>query len=197
MTAATENNGSMPTPTRVLNAKSWSSTLKLPKSSFPARPTNLATYLQRCTDDLYAWQSTNRASSNKFVLHDGPPYANGSLHVGHALNKIGKDILCRFQLGQGKAVQYIPGWDCHGLPIEIKALQAQKGEGLEGLSPLKIREAARELATHTVEEQKNGFKQWGVMGDWENAYKTLEVGFEMRQLEVFKKLVQKGEHGIS
>jgi isoleucyl-tRNA synthetase len=208
----------MLTSTRVLRA-SWSSTLRLPKSSFPPRPspaTN-AEYLRRCTDDLYSWQrsadrfraliklkSGSDASSalstddtpgiskpKTFTLHDGPPYANGPLHVGHALNKITKDIICRHQVIQGKEVSYIPGWDCHGLPIEIKALQAQKKDASQ-TSPVTVRAAARALATRTVEEQKRGFKEWAVMGDWDNAYKTMERGFEIRQLEVFKIMFEKG-----
>lgn len=126
-----------------------------------------------------------------FTLHDGPPYANGPLHIGHALNKITKDIICRFQVGQGKKVSYIPGWDCHGLPIEIKALQAQKQDAAQS-DPVSIRKAARKLATKTIEEQKRGFKEWAVMGDWDNAYKTMERGFELRQLEVFKAMFEKG-----
>jgi isoleucyl-tRNA synthetase len=113
-------------PTRVLRS-SWSSTLKLPKSSFPPRPiaAEQASYIAKCTDDLYSWQLSHRTASHPFVLHDGPPYANGSLHVGHALNKVLKDIICRFHLSQGRQVAFRPGWDCHGLPIEIKALLMQ------------------------------------------------------------------------
>src|SRR5262249_55627986 len=107
--------------------KTWSSTLQLPKTSFPPRSTlaDQAKFLQRCTVDLYAWQRRERTAteSNTFSLHDGPPYANGSLHVGHSLNKILKDLICRTQLAQGKRVSYVPGWDCHGLPIELKALE--------------------------------------------------------------------------
>jgi isoleucyl-tRNA synthetase len=208
----------MLTSTRVLRA-SWSSTLRLPKSSFPPRPspaTN-AEYLRRCTDDLYSWQrsadrlkalskikSSSEALSalspddnsatlkrKTFTLHDGPPYANGPLHAGHALNKITKDIICRYQVTQGKEVSYIPGWDCHGLPIEIKALQAQKKDASQ-TSPVTVRAAARQLATRTIEDQKRGFKEWAVMGDWDNAYKTMERGFEIRQLEVFKTMFEKG-----
>ncbi|KAJ4373930.1 isoleucine-tRNA ligase [Neocucurbitaria cava] len=208
-------------PTRVLRA-SWSSTLRLPKSAFPPRPqaATTAEYLRRCTDEHYAWQQSpdrvlheahpdkplswydnasdrkalkqeGRSPTEAFTLHDGPPYANGPLHIGHALNKITKDIICRFQVGQGKKVSYIPGWDCHGLPIEIKALQAQKKDAAQ-TDPVSVREAARELATRTVEEQKRGFKDWAVMGDWDNAYKTMERGFEIRQLEVFKSMFEKG-----
>ena len=139
----------MLTPTRLLRA-SWSSTLRLPKSTFPARPLPDANaqYLARCTDELYAWQQSARSKdAHTFTLHDGPPYANGPLHIGHALNKITKDIICRFELGRGKKVNFIPGWDCHGLPIEIKALQAQKKDADAEVDPVSVREAARELAT--------------------------------------------------
>ena len=164
--ATTPLNDAMLTPTRILRA-SYSSTLRLPKSPFPPRPLPDKTplYLQRCTDDLYAWQRTRNAKP--FTLHDGPPYANGPLHIGHALNKITKDIICRFHVSQGQNVSYVPGWDCHGLPIEIKALQAAK-KSLGDTDAVSIRAAARELAATTVETQKRGFKEWGVMGDWEN-----------------------------
>ncbi|KAJ4358396.1 isoleucine-tRNA ligase [Didymosphaeria variabile] len=189
----------MVAPTRLLRA-SWSSTLRLPKSTFPPRPlpASTAEYLRRCTDEHYAWQQSSRSAPDTdgekpaaFTLHDGPPYANGPLHVGHALNKITKDLICRFQVGQGKKVSYIPGWDCHGLPIEIKALQAQKKD-LAQTDPVSVREAATQLATETVEKQMKGFKEWAVMGDWDNAYKTMEKGFEIRQLEVFKKMFEAG-----
>ena len=196
---------------------SWSSTLKLPKSKFPARPIPIdqPSYLRRCTDDLYAWQRSARSSnlidsshgkdsaSTTFVLHDGPPYANGNLHIGHALNKVLKDLICRFQVSQGKRVHYVPGWDCHGLPIEIKALQLQKELGLgnekvtvgpaEGGNAVAIREAARKLANRTVEEQKSGFREWAIMGDWDQTYRTMDKEFELRQLQVFKEMVEKGK----
>lgn len=193
------HDATMLAPTRLLRA-SWSSTLRLPKSTFPPRPlpTSTPQYLRRCTDEHYAWQRSARSARDAngqtpstFTLHDGPPYANGPLHVGHALNKITKDLICRFQAGQGRAVSYVPGWDCHGLPIEIKALQAQKKD-LAQTDPVGVREAARELAEETIEKQKQGFKEWAVMGDWDNAYKTMEKGFEIRQLEVFKKMFEAG-----
>ncbi len=188
-------------PTRVLRA-SWTSTLKLPKSTFPARPlaSEQSKYIKRCSDDLYAWQAAERPAQNPFVLHDGPPYANGSLHIGHALNKILKDIICRFQLSQGKRVHYRPGWDCHGLPIEIKAVQ-QHAEvadgGYNALDPVRLREDARTIAVRAIQEQKQGFKDWAVMGAWDDAYTTMEKDFELRQLRIFKTMVEKGEVGLS
>ncbi|OJD21740.1 isoleucine-tRNA ligase [Blastomyces percursus] len=189
----------MPELSRSL-ARSWSSTLKLPKSTFPPRVslTDQAKYLERCTQDLYAWQQRHRPNDNRFVLHDGPPYANGDLHVGHALNKILKDIICRVQLAAGKRIDFVPGWDCHGLPIELKALQTQKelgrleagGNGNGGAAA--IRKAARHLAERTVLEQKKGFQKWAVMADWEGAWKTMDKSFEKKQLDVFLKMVEKG-----
>lgn len=132
--------------------------------------------------------------------------------MGHALNKILKDIVCRFQILSGRRVSYIPGWDCHGLPIELRALQdsisepipkkskkgahevqasvaAEKGKSMD---PVEIRRLARKLASKTVEEQKDAFKSWGVMADWDNAYKTMDKDYEIEQLGIFKEILRKG-----
>jgi isoleucyl-tRNA synthetase len=180
----------MPNPTSALRA-SWGKTLHLPKSTLAARPPLPSPYLTACTDHHYAWQREARPASRTFVLADGPPYANGSLHIGHALNKILKDIICRFKVSQGKRVQYVPGWDCHGLPIEVKALQGLKAHH-DDIGPVAVRDAARTLAATTVEEQKAGFKEWAVMGDWANGYKTMDKEFELRQLGVFMEMVERG-----
>ncbi|KAK5126728.1 hypothetical protein LTR85_009662 [Meristemomyces frigidus] len=205
----------MPSPSRVLRAAStikWSETLNLPKSTFPARVSaeELGRLRGRCSDELYAWQRTNRAKENEFVLHDGPPYANGAVHVGHALNKVLKDVILRWELARGRRVHYRPGWDCHGLPIELKALQqaitrsngakalqdAPKQEAAvatgTGMSAREIRRRARELATETIETQKESFRSWGVMGEWDAPYKTMDKEFEIRQLGVFREMVRKG-----
>lgn len=155
-------------------------------------------YLKRCSDDLYEWQSRERSAQQPFVLHDGPPYANGSLHIGHALNKISKDIICRVKVQEGRRVVYVPGWDCHGLPIEIKALEQQRSKSKDkdgaptALDAIGVRRAARSLATKTVKEQMKGFREWGVMADWENAWKTMDKTFEIKQLGVFQEMVKKG-----
>ena len=179
--------------------RSWSSTLQLPKSAFPARAlaADRSKYLQRCTDDLYAWQRKRPGERKRFTLHDGPPYANGSLHIGHALNKILKDITCRFQLSQGKTVDYVPGWDCHGLPIELKALEKQKELSTidsenQQLNAVETRKAAQQLALSAVENQKRSFREWGIMADWDNAWMTLHKDFEINQLHVFKEMVRTG-----
>ncbi|KAK6437954.1 isoleucine-tRNA ligase [Oleoguttula sp. CCFEE 5521] len=207
-------------PSRILRAAAntlerpdWSKTLHLPRSTFPARPkaAELEKYRQRCADELYAWQSAARSKTaqttdgskdvdNEFVLHDGPPYANGSVHAGHALNKILKDIIVRSQLSRGKRVKYQPGWDCHGLPIELKALQQRSASGKGdpardagiGLSALEIRQTANALASKTIEDQRTEFKTWGVMGEWDTPYKTMDYDFEIRQLGVFREMVKKG-----
>ncbi|KAL4935762.1 hypothetical protein BDV06DRAFT_217178 [Aspergillus oleicola] len=178
-------------------ARSWSSTLKLPKSTFPARvsPSDQTKYLKRATDDLYSWQRSSRPADRPFILHDGPPYANGDLHVGHALNKILKDIICRVQLGLGKRVRYVPGWDCHGLPIELKALETRKDiqDQETGIArAAATRKVARNLASKTVKKQMSGFRGFGVMADWEGHWKTMDKGFEKRQLGIFREMVEKG-----
>ena len=175
-------------------AKFLKSTLRLPSSTFPPRPkpADLAKYLPRCTDDLYAWQRQERPKSNIFVLHDGPPYANGDLHVGHALNKIIKDIICRSKLAEGKRVDYVPGWDCHGLPIELKALEKHGWERGQDVDPVSIRAAAKKFAYKAVERQMAGFRSWAVMGDWENHWKTMQKDFELRQLAVFQAMAEYG-----
>ncbi|KAJ5895654.1 hypothetical protein N7495_007345 [Penicillium taxi] len=175
--------------------RSWTSTLKLPKSTFPPRVSlvDQTKYLKRCSDELYAWQRNERPADKPFVLHDGPPYANGGLHVGHALNKILKDMICRTQLGRGKRVRYVPGWDCHGLPIELKALQGLQDHGVKdgSVSPAVIRKSARQLARQTVKAQMKEFRGFGVMADWENHWKTMDKEFEMRQLGIFREMVDR------
>nr|WP_275974239.1 isoleucine--tRNA ligase [Argonema galeatum] len=127
-----------------------------------------------------------------FVLHDGPPYANGALHIGHALNKTLKDIINKYQLLQGRKVRYVPGWDCHGLPIELKVLQDMKPAERQNLTPLELRRKARDFALKTVDQQRQGFKRYGVWGDWDNPYLTLNPEYEAAQIGVFGEMVLKG-----
>ena len=174
--------------------KSWSTTLRLPKSTFPARASagDQSAYLKRCTDDLYDWQKTNRPASKEFTLHDGPPYANGELHVGHALNKILKDMICRTKLAEDHRVNYIPGWDCHGLPIEIKALEKLGWRTDQERDATAVRKAARAFAQAAVDKQMAGFKSWGIMGAWSDHWKTMSKTFEVRQLSVFRQMASRG-----
>ncbi|XP_030574059.1 isoleucine--tRNA ligase, mitochondrial isoform X2 [Archocentrus centrarchus] len=138
--------------------------------------------------ELYSWQR-GRKAKKEFCLHDGPPYANGDPHVGHALNKILKDIRNRFEMLRGRQVHYIPGWDCHGLPIELKALGDM---GTSGLSPLQIRQKAREFAEGAIARQKAAFQRWGVMADWDQCYYTFDGTYEAAQLKVFQEMHSKG-----
>lgn len=138
---------------------------------------------------MYAWQAENRPQDASFLLHDGPPYANGDLHAGHALNKILKDMVLRVQVQQGRRVSYVPGWDCHGLPIELKAVGAAEAKRM---SPGAIRKAARQLASKTVLAQMKGFRTYGVMGDWENRWTTMDAEFEIRQLRLFRRMAASG-----
>jgi isoleucyl-tRNA synthetase len=127
-----------------------------------------------------------------FVLHDGPPYANGKLHMGHALGKILKDTINRYQLLKGRKVRYVPGWDCHGLPIELKVIQDMKPEERQNLSPLELRKKAAEFALKTVEEQKLCFQRMGVWAEWDKPYLTLQPEYEAAQIGVFGQMVLKG-----
>lgn len=129
---------------------------------------------------------------NLFVLQDGPPYANGDLHYGHALNKILKDIINRYQLSLGKYVFYKPGWDCHGLPIELKALKQFDADQLEKVSPAKIRSMASNHAKKAIKLQKQQFGKFAIMTDWENPYVTMQSEYEINQLRVFLRLVSRG-----
>ena len=142
---------------------------------------------------MYEWQRHNRPGDDTFVIHDGPPYANGDLHVGHALNKILKDMILRVKVQQGRRVEYIPGWDCHGLPIELKALDKANVAGAETkLTPVEIRKSARNLASNTVLKQMKTYKSFGVMADWDRRWTTMDAAFEIRQLRLFQKMVKKG-----
>ena len=127
-----------------------------------------------------------------FTLHDGPPYANGALHVGHALNKILKDIINKTALLQGKRARFVPGWDCHGLPIELKVLQGLKGAERAELTPLELRQKAHAYARDQVEGQKLGFQRWGIWADWDAPYLTLQKGYEAAQIGVFGSMVLAG-----
>jgi isoleucyl-tRNA synthetase len=179
----------------VTEAKSYKDTVNLPQTKFDMR----ANAVKREPELQQFWaehQIYEQLSQNNpgeiFILHDGPPYANGSLHMGHALNKILKDIINKYQLLQGRKVRYVPGWDCHGLPIELKVLQNMKSEERQNLTPLTLRHKARDFALKAVDEQRQGFKRYGVWGDWEHPYLTLTPEYEAAQIGVFGQMVLKG-----
>ena len=127
-----------------------------------------------------------------FTLHDGPPYANGALHMGHALNKVLKDVINKYQVLQGRRVRYVPGWDCHGLPIELKVLQSMDMEQRKALTPIKLRKKAAAYARKQVDGQMKGFQRWGIWADWEQPYLTLQKNYEAAQIKVFGEMLLKG-----
>ncbi|KAG4302655.1 hypothetical protein PCK1_001010 [Pneumocystis canis] len=169
----------------------YSKTLCLPRTLFPLRfnINTMLSNLQTITQDLYEWQKNHLLNKNVFILHDGPPYANGELHIGHALNKILKDIILRINIMKGQQVSYIPGWDCHGLPIELKVLEHYQWKN--SYEPLKIRQKARKYALDTIKCQQESFKIFGIMADWDKSYQTLDISYYINQLSIFKKMVQK------
>ena len=176
-------------------SKSYKETVLLPQTDFSMR----ANAVKREPELQAYWQEKklyeNLAQNNPgepFILHDGPPYANGDLHMGHALNKILKDIVNKYQILQGRKVRYVPGWDCHGLPIELKVLQKMKSSERRDLTPIKLRQRAKGFALETVEKQSAGFQRYGVWGDWDHPYLTLLPEYEAAQLGVFGKMVENG-----
>ncbi|MEG4207470.1 isoleucine--tRNA ligase [Microcoleus sp. Pol7_A1] len=178
-----------------MEAKSYKDTVNLPKTKFDMRAnaTKREPELQQFWTDreIYDRLSENNPG-DLFVLHDGPPYANGQLHIGHALNKILKDFINRYQMLRGKKVRYVPGWDCHGLPIELKVLQNMKSEERLNLTPIELRRKASAFAQQTMEQQRESFQRYGVWGDWEHPYLTMKPEYEAAQIGVFGQMVLKG-----
>ena len=170
----------------------YKSTLNLPDTPFPMRG-DLA---KREPGWVKSWQDKKRyeairkatAGRPKFILHDGPPYANGDIHIGHAVNKILKDIIVKAKTLSGFDAPYVPGWDCHGLPIE---LQVEKTHGKE-IPPSQFRELCREYAAAQIERQKADFIRLGVLGDWEHPYRTMDFQFEADTLRVLGQIQQAG-----
>ena len=169
-------------------------TLLLPKTDFPMRG-NLGvreTDFQEKWESIDLYQKTLELNKNgkSFILHDGPPYANGSVHIGHALNKIIKDFILRYKTLSGYYAPYIPGWDTHGLPIETAL--TKKGVNRKELEPFAFRMLCAEFAMEQVETQKGQFKRLGILGDWNNPYITLQKTYESDQIRVFSKMAEKG-----
>lgn len=170
---------------------SYKDTLNLPQTDFPIRPNhkeNDPKMLQRWQDeDLSAKAMQQNEGEEKFILHDGPPYANGNIHLGHAYNKILKDFITKSQRMEGKHVPTTPGWDCHGLPIELKVT----GENPE-LAGAELKRACREYATKWIGVQRDEFKKLGVLMDWENPYLTMNPEYEAKILRAFGEFVEQG-----
>jgi isoleucyl-tRNA synthetase len=172
-------------------SQNYKNTLNLPRTDFPMKA-NLAA---REPEMLKAWEEArlyrqiqkSREGRELFVLHDGPPFANGDVHMGTALNKILKDFVVKSQTMLGKRSPYVPGWDCHGLPIEYKVVKESRG-----LSPLDIRKRCEAFARKFVNIQREQFKRLGVFGDWENPYLTMDPKYEAEILRAFAVFVEKG-----
>jgi isoleucyl-tRNA synthetase len=174
----------------------YKDTLNLPRTDFPMK----ADLVRREPERLKAWESSGlyrraqaaRATARRFVLHDGPPFANGDVHIGTALNKILKDFVISYKRLRGFNAPYVPGWDCHGLPIEFKVAQELRKTGQENVEPGVLRSACRAYALKYIDLQRTQFKRLGVLGDWENPYLTLNKEYEAAELELFADLVEAG-----
>lgn len=175
--------------------KDYGQTLNLPKTEFPMRaslPENEPKVQEEVFDnDLYEKILKKNKDNKPFVLHDGPPYANGEIHIGHALNKILKDTINRYKMLQGFYTPYIPGYDTHGLPTERRAIQVL-GLNRDEISVSKFRDTCKDFALGFVEKQTEGFKRLGVLGDWKHPYITLQPELEARQIGIFGEMFKKG-----
>ncbi len=174
---------------------SYKNTLNLLKTDFSMRANSVI----REPEIQKFWKDNKidlkLGNSNKgdiFTLHDGPPYANGALHMGHALNKVLKDIINKYKILKGYKVHFVPGWDCHGLPIELKVLQNLKSEERKNLDTIGLREKATNYANVQINKQKEGFKRWGIWGDWDDPYLTLKKDYEAAQISVFGEMFLNG-----
>ena len=173
----------------------WKTTLNLPQTDFPMKAnlqtTEPAAIARRDEMGLYERIRSQRAGAPRFVLHDGPPYANGQIHIGRALNKILKDFIVKSRTMSGFDAPYVPGWDCHGLPIE---LQVEKKIGKAGVKvePKVFRDACREFALKQVDKQKIDFERLGVLGDWEHPYLTMNYTTEANIIRSLGKIITAG-----
>ncbi len=174
----------------------YKSTLNLPQTDFPMK----ADLVNREPERLAKWESAGlyqriqgqRAGAAKFVLHDGPPFSNGDVHIGNALNKILKDIVIKYKSLRGYQAPYIPGWDCHGLPIEFKVSQEMRKAGDTASDPATIRKQCDAYARKYIDIQRSQFKRLGVLGDWDNPYLTLAKEYEADELRLFADIVEQG-----
>jgi isoleucyl-tRNA synthetase len=176
----------------------YKDTVFLPRTDFPMRgglPTKEPQILQNWQDiDIYKKLREARKDAPRFTLHDGPPYANGQLHIGHALNKILKDVVNRSQSMLGKNANYVPGWDCHGLPIEwkIEEQYRKKGKDKDAVPVAEFRQECRDFAAHWLGVQSEEFQRLGVLGDWQNPYTTMAYAAEAKIAEELGRILMDG-----
>ncbi len=175
----------------------YKQTLLLPKTTFPMRgnlPQNEPKRFKKWFEEhVYEKMKKSRQGRELFTLHDGPPYANGHIHIGHALNKILKDIIVKFNYFEGKAIRFTPGWDCHGLPIEQQVEKKLGTKKKEELPKTKIRQLCREHAAKFVDIQKNEFQSLGVIADWQKPYLTMDFAFEA---DIYRALTLIAKEGL-
>lgn len=180
------------------NKRDYRDTVFLPQTDFPMRaglpqrePAFLAQWQKQ---DLYKTLRNDSVGREKFILHDGPPYANGDIHIGHAMQKVLKDVIVKSQQMQGKDAPYVPGWDCHGLPIEwkIEEKYRKKKKNKDEVDPIEFRLECREFANHWISVQKEQFKRLGIIGDWENPYTTMAYDAEATIVEELLKFSMSG-----
>ncbi len=173
----------------------YKSTLNLPKTAFPMKgnlPNREPEFVERwMKQGLYQRIQASRAGKPLYVLHDGPPYANGHIHIGHALNKILKDIIVKSRTMEGMQAPYVPGWDCHGLPIEHQVTK-QLGDKKRDMSATDLRRQCREYADKFWNIQRDEFQRLGVLGDWERPYLTMDKAYEATIIREFGKFVEQG-----
>lgn len=177
-----------------MNEKEYVDTLHLPKTDFQMKanlPNKEPNYVKKWIEQKIYEKGLAKNTDKTFILHDGPPYANGNTHIGHALNKILKDIIIKYKTLRGYASPYIPGWDTHGLPIEFQVTK-DLGAKAKEMTALEIRKLCEEYAKKWVNTQKEQFIRLGVLGDWDNPYLTLDPKFEAKQLELFGEIYEKG-----
>ena len=173
----------------------YKDTLNLPKTelamkaNLPSKEPKMLEYWQEI--NLYEKIKESRLGREKFVLHDGPPYANGEIHTGHSVNKVLKDMVIKSQTLSGKYAPYIPGWDCHGLPIELN-VEKKIGKVGQKVTSAEFREACRKYASSQIEIQKKDFKRLGIIGDWENPYVTMDFSFEANIIRALGKIIHNG-----
>jgi isoleucyl-tRNA synthetase len=174
----------------------YKDTLNLPKTDFPMRgnlpqnePKQVAKWEQ---DGTYFKILEANQGKPRFILHDGPPYANGNIHIGHALNKILKDIIVKYQAMTGHLAPYVPGWDCHGLPIELQVEKSLGRAKKLAMSKAEIRKFCKEYAEKYISIQREEFKRLGVLGDWEKPYRTLDPAYEAQEVRELGKFVASG-----
>ena len=187
--------------------KDYKSTIFLPRTSFPMKanlPEKESEILQLWEKNkLYEATIEKRKNCKKFILHDGPPYANGNLHMGHALNKILKDIINRIHFMMGKQINFVPGWDCHGLPIEweVESKYRKSGKNKDDIPVVDFRRECRNFAKKWIDVQSNQFKRMGVSANWKDIYTTMDFSSEAKIVEelglfLFNGYLYKGERPV-